>query len=771
MTITGLTNKVFHRAILMGAKRLYLILLLLLAGCQQAGTGIDKPALPADKAIAESGLDKQLKINRDALLKGTSEQIRIDAAAVMLFSKDPLARQILLDALSQSENTPARIAVCRALSHARAANETIENKQDFIQPLFDILTTEEDTATAQLAAEATLIFPYEQIQTQLEQTVTDSSLPTAARLNAIEALKLQPDKRAVFKLMDLLDDPQKQLADASADALESLGIPVGKDARARREIRDGLQRRGKEEFLMYWRIRQEMHRQISHLEDELDKWQRMYLTVLNILYDGLTDDADRGKFLTEHLTSSEAIVRLWALDKVYRQRVGAGTKSKLPAELGPILVSLVSDPNRDVRLKTAKLLSLMGELNSAQKLLEQLKSEQDDEVKTELLVALGRACYYAFLPNSGINIDESIRKQTLEVAAEYLSRQEPKKAHNGAEVIRKLLEQNGLPSADVDKYLGLLAERYNQQKGSPDGALRGELLSAMAALCAQSVYKDKAATLFEPLFKEALNDATDLVREAAVDGLAYIDETSALRILRKDFTNDTSARIKAKLIELSGKVGGRDDLLWLSEEIGISTGGEPAWQAMLKIFNRSESALLSQWIARFDSPASRSKLSDEQMLSLLEIAENKAAGENNTEMLEGLRERLAGLYKKTGDFEQSAKYLGILLEGTQQGGQRDKILAELLDVYLSSGNLESAGSLIANRLLEKKLRSDDPVLARIDKYLETCKPAMAGNLLGELAKIELPQPVQSFWRQRLVAWQQKFSPVPQAPVEPNQIDE
>ena len=81
-----------------------------------------------------------------------------------------------------------------------------------------------------------------------------------------------------------------------------------------------------------------------------------------------------------------------------------GTKSKLPTELGPVLVDLISHQDRDVRLKTAKLLSLMGQLSSAERLLKQLEVEQDSEVRMELFVALGGACYYAFSPNSGLKI-------------------------------------------------------------------------------------------------------------------------------------------------------------------------------------------------------------------------------------------------------------------------------------------------------------------------------------------------------------------------------
>jgi len=487
------------------------------------------------------------------------------------------------------------------------------------------------------------------------------------------------------------------------------------------------------------------------LETELDMWQELYLAALGRIYDGISgDDAVKGKFLAEHLGSSKVIVRLWALEKVSQWR--KGTNPKLPVELGPILVNLVSDQDRNVRLKTAKLISLMGELNSAEKLLEQLKTEQDNEVKMELFVALGGACYYAFLPNSGIKIPKETRKQTLEWAVKYLAEQDTKKAQKGAEVIKKLLEQDGLTPADVDRYLGLLAQKYNQQKNETDGTLRGELLSAMAGLCAQSVYKAESAKRFAPLFEEALRDKTDLVREAAVEGLVYIDKARTLKILRKDFVDDSSVIIRKRLIELVGEVGSKEDLGWLAEKIGTTAESELAWQTMLKIFKRSDAAVLNEWTAKFDSANSKAKLSDEQKLSLLEIAERKAVGENKVKMLKEIREKLALAYNKIGEFEQAAKYLGMLYQAAQTPEEKETILADLLNVYLKWPNVEAAAQLVNNCLLEKDLEPNNVVVRLIDNYF-TELPAEAdpNAMLTALAKIKTTE-ARPIWQEQLKHW-------------------
>jgi len=554
-------------------------------------------------------LDPQLKLTRDALFdKGSSDQMRINAASVMLLSENSLARQILLDALKQAENDAVRKAVCKALIRAGTGQETLNNVDDFVQPLLGVLVAD-NSATAKLAAEATLIFDYEHISEPLEQLIAKASLPLEARLNAIYALELHPDMRAAITLLTLVDSPEQDLGTEAEKALLTLGIPAGTDAKTRKQIIRNLVREGPVAFLRARLIRKEA--QIRSAKSELTLWQGRYLLALGNVYAGISDDAKKAEFLTKHLSGPEAVVRLWTLEKIRQDRVGTRPNPKLPAEVGPVLVNLVSDRNRDVRLKTAGVLSFMTEVDSARHLLTQLEAEQDDQVKTQLFSALGSACYIAFLPNSKIKIPPEIRKQTLEWAVKYLAEQTPAKAQKGAEVMKKLLEQDGLTSVETDRYLSLLAQRYRGLKNGSDGPFRGELLSALAGLCApQSVHKAESKKRFGPLFEAALTDKTDFVREAAVDGLIYIDKAAALKRLRKDFVNDPSAIIRKKLIALAAEVGGKEDLLWLAGKIGSNSESEPAWQAMLKIFNGSDSAALNDWVSTFAPENSSTQASD-----------------------------------------------------------------------------------------------------------------------------------------------------------------
>ncbi len=740
----------------MTMRRLYLLVLLVLAGCQREAIKTDKSALrPVNKTTAEpasrADIETQLKINQEALFRGATEEIRVDAAMVMLFSDSTRARQILIDALKQSENKAARVAVCRALTASREMRRPVKNEKDFIEPLAEVLRTEEG-GTAKSAAQAALLFDYGEISNVLEPMARDATLPAKARLNAIYAMKVQLDIRAITRLVELVEDKDAQVSSAAREALRSIGVPVGRDARSRAQILAELRTRGMERFQRDWMVQQESR--VSELERERDLWRKLYIGALDRVYDGLGDEGQRGKFLTEQLGSSESAVRLWALDKVSQWRVG--TQAKLPAEVGPVLVKLVSDGNRNVRLATAKLLSLTGELGSAERLAEQFKIEQDEEVRMELFAALGAACHYALVPTSGSQLSPELRKQTLEWAAGYLNDQDAKKSYRGAEVIRKLLEPAGLSGEEAAKYLDMLVERYRQNGQTSDGTLRGELLGTMARLCGQNAYKAEFAKRFAGLFEQALGDETDLVREAAVDGLICIDKPKALKLLAKDFVNDHSQIVRDRVMELAGEVGGKDDLPWLWEKIGTNAESKTAWQAMLKIFNGCDVNVIEGWVGRFDSQGGRQKLADEQWIPLLELAERKAVAENRPEMVRTVREKLARLYSEAGQFEQAAECLGKLRESARTAEQKDAVLGQLMDVYLRWPKVEAAARLVGNCLLEGDLGADSAVIRSIEAFWDNPSGGADPNVVLEAMRKIKQDGQRPMWEQHLGRWGKRF---------------
>ncbi|HEX41972.1 MAG TPA: HEAT repeat domain-containing protein [Phycisphaerales bacterium] len=728
----------------------------------------EAPLATPTAGTAEQGtaVDDQLEIIKNALLKGTSDDIRIKAATVLLADTAPPARAMLLETLADTKNDAARTAVCRALMQGRTAQRTLVNKADFIAPLMRMVSGA-NAELARLSADATLVFKYNEIAPSIEALLADPNAPSNARLNAVYVLKLHPDVGAAIKLIQLIDDADSKVAAAAMNAAVLAGLATGKDPAARLQIVDQLRQEGPEVFLQKRLIQQQA--EARKLEVELAAWRERYLAELNKRYEAIGDDAAKGKFLADLLAGDETTVKLWALEKVRQGRVGTTTNPKMAAELGDVLVKLVSDTHRDVRLRTARLLSLMGELHSAEQLLAQLGVETDDEVRTEQFVALGGAVYHASLPNPGVKVAPEVRKKTLTLAMEFLGRSDARKAREGADVVRKLLEQNGLTAQELTTYLSAVSNRYQQESDPNNGSLRSELMAVMGALCGpRCICRDEAAKIYKPLFDNALQDSSEAVRLEAVNGLIQIDKAAALAQLREKYASDKNPAIRAALRNLAGEVGGEQDLAWLSGSPGANGESELAWQAMLKIFGRSSTAVVETWATRLSgSPeAGAFVLSGEQRIQLLTILEQKAMTDKKTALATSTALQLALLYRKSGDFEQAAAFLRKALDSIEKPQDRAVVVADLVDCYLRQSKFDLAAKQLQIYLAAQDLSVTGPVAVQIAAFLATppagVDPKMVLKVFQDLpVGADLSRPN---WQRQLRQWEAMINTV----ADPNQ---
>jgi hypothetical protein len=276
----------------------------------------------------------------------------------------------------------------------------------------------------------------------------------------------------------------------------------------------------------------------------------------------------------------------------------------------------------------------------------------------------------------------------------------------------------------------------------------------MAGLCKQdSAGRVMAARLFEPLFIEALSDKTDFVRETAVDGLIYIDKAAAIKRLRANFLDDSSEKVRKKVIELYGEVGGKEDLPKLAEKIGSNSESGPAWQAMLKIFDGSDSATLKEWMDKLISQNSKTKLTDEQKIAFLRKAETKAGAE--PKMLESVIEKLAGLYYTIGQFERAAEYLDRQYKAATTGGEKDTILPKLLDASLRGSKVDLAVKLVGECLAKEDLSADNAVIGSISNFLNKPSGADPDTVLKALSKVKFSG-ARPQWQQWLKNWKNRL---------------
>ena len=744
----------------MNGPRSHILAVFLFLVCEALLWAQDVGPTVAAGAAGGAAINEELILIKDQLLNNKDPSTRISAATVLLFKDDPVARELVVEALKKAENPAAKVAVCKAIDRARTDPRPLRNKEDFLQPLIDIVATEEDPSVSQVAAEATLIFSYDQVQAGLEQIATDTQLPTTTRSNAVYALQLHPDKRAVLALIGLLEDSDRTLAVAASDALSSLGISLPDDAEGRRQAIANLEQLGPEAYLHKRLVRSEAD--IRALKTAVVAWQDYYFSVLDSWYGSLGDETAKSALLADRLKVPEPEIRLWALERLEQLRIGTG-RLKRSEDLERTLLGLVSSRNRQVRLKTAQLLARMGELNSAQRLLQQLKVEEDAEVRHELFVALGGACYYASLEPSPFKIPDDVRLEALEWAVRFLNEQRTERVRSGADVIRKLLTQDGLKPEDVDKYLHAVAQRYKQATTEASPALRGELLNAMAGLCTQrSTCRLQAARLYGPLFEQALADEAESVRQAAVEGFINMDSAAALIRLRKVLVEDPSASIRKKLIDLAGEAGASEDLDWLSRKLGIPGEGEAAWQAMLKVFSRTGADVLAAWSTAIAASPLRDKLSPEQRISYFVLVEQRAQSDGRAELLAEARSNLADLYASGSDYKRAADYYKLLENAAATPGEKEKLLSDRLGLCLRWPNLDMASEIMNSYLATSDLNADSPVAKSIDSYLR--EPPAGGDpngLLERLAGIKVKEGKdRPRWRELLARWSKPIARAP-----------
>lgn len=689
----------------MRIKTAIVILIYLIAGAQfyvSGQEGVPENGAASAIVAGESDATRELRIYRDALLRGSSDSIRLDAAITLLLREDSEARAAVLEILNSSEApVQARTAVCRGLVQSNAA---LRNKQDFLEPLMGMMVNEQNDL-APAAAQALTIFDYEIVGPRLETLIRGDGLAKSVRLNALYGLQLRPEKEAVSVLIALLDNPDAEIAAAAERALQEMfGYPVGTDKQIWRSILRDLPQKSRGE-IMKDRLASQL-RQINELKEERDFWQNQYLASLEKEYEK-SDEVGRGQLVLEKLGAGRSVVKLWALEKVAKR---SGATIFPEDKIRPALLGLVSDTDDRVRLLTAQVLSKMSEINPGEKLLEQLQNETNEAVRVALFEALGEATYFAFSPGSKIKPDVDVRNQTLFWAKRFLNSAEPSKIVMGAVVMRKLLELNGFTPEQMGEYLGLLADRYTKVA---DHEVRGQILNETARLCGHGgAMKAESSRLYRPLFIAALGSEHAAEQRAAVLGLTNIDKLMALDEIRKANLMETAnPSLRLTVIELIGEIGGEKELEWLSG-LGIQNGeGDLFRQTLEKILLRQGSQVIVKWVPRLQE-----RIGAERAERLLLSAEKKAENEKDVASLSGVREKLGDFYLSQGQPEKAKSYYNSALANVKDPVRRVEITNKLFDAALKSNDVELALTLIQERLGDGDISIDDGILVYLDAY-------------------------------------------------------
>ncbi len=679
---------------------LFYVLILSGVACSQEAAHPRSASGPIETEAAA----REFRIYRDALQQGSTDDIRVDAAVGLLLQNDEQGRGVLLSALKSEDNPQARQAVCKALIKSRGLSQTIDSLEVFQKPLLGILFGE-SIEQAELAAEAMLLFDYSAVSGSLNQILQNTELDYQIRMNAVYALQLRTEPTALRSLIKLLDGPDTEVAKAAETALqEAFGIPVGASRAVWLGILDELQLKSPEDIRRERLLRQEM--KLRQVQTERDRWQKLYLSALDKQYESL-DEASREGLILDKIESDLGPVRIWASDKASKYPV-------IGEELRGKLLSLLSDSSRDVRLQAAKALMNMSALNPAAVLLERLRLEEDAGVKLAMLEALGEACFFSFSPGSPIKLPESIKTETLEIAAEYLLSDSSDDCKKGAETIRKILELNNLSNDSMQSYLGLLDERYGKSLSQDEG-LRAELLAILAHLCGQGGAKDSACALFGPLFLDAMvveNDSA--LRLAAVQGLSYVDKVRALELFKKnDLMQDSSLAVQQVIIDVAGQTGDTTDLEWLLALLNGNGHGDRVWLAIKSICQRQEAGFLLDWLPELEGIDA---VKGEFVRDILDIAEQKAAGKKDQELLVRVRGQIISRLVQGKAWKQAVAYLSGINYSLSENLYSDRTDFEAFTICLYGGDPEKASEYMESRLEISDVEGNSPLLAAINDY-------------------------------------------------------
>ena len=757
------------KVILMSLQRVFFLVLILALGCRTVSaerSGVETTAPVAEpnqvsstetpsnnETTPETITDmekEQIELNRTMLLTYSDEAMRINAANLLLLNPNSYARQVIIETLSLTNNSPARMAICNAL----IKRSDIPNKKDFIEPLLNIFSTKIDEE-AKLVADTMMIYPYSDIGPLLDKIVNDPEQPARTRINVIAALKKVWEKNAIIRLYRLVDDSNKEVAAEAGKALVSLGFKVGTNSLERGKIISDIQNKEIVELQKDLLINQDQ--QITKQKDEFETLRKFTKSVLEDAYLSLgNDDTLKGKFLKKYLADSRIWVKSWAVEKVRSMRLAVNTT--VPPDLEPAIIKLISDPAPEIRLATIGLIGLMQTMQTvdlATPLLAQFDVESDDQIKIELLDILGIVCSAAHNPDSKTKITLDIKQRVLGYASDFLSKDDNAKAKVGAKVMKKLIEKNGLQEQEVINYLTQLSERYNRKQDDPNSTLKSELLVTMVSMSADSsTLKKYARETFNSFFVEALDDNSEFIRETAITGLGYVNKASALGILRERVGKESSEIVRSKIIELAKEVGSREDLNWLAKLLS-STNQEPkkAWDAMMTIFGSVEIGVLNNWESQLIAPESIYNLTDLQKINFLIIVLAKTAPENKLRYYEQIADRCL----VAGQYDMAVNNFTYLYDGADSLQEKNRILPNYLNACLKVPNEELVKKLAQEYLTTQEFNPESPVVKTIDSYFKDGSVITDKNaILKALSGIKLAQPKPA-WNTKLQEWNELLS--------------
>jgi hypothetical protein len=346
-------------------------------GAAQNGANGLNPRAETHRLTVEQAQEMQLLLDLvdDAEL---DMQKRVGAAVGLLGRNWPPANQALVERLGSDSPAGVKLAVARALARHPAP------ARQFAQPLIDLIGVE-DESLSQAVGMALGRYENHHVAQRLAAVATDTDASLAARRGAIAAMAEHRRPETVGALVQLAANPdQPAIRSAATSALQrATGISqFGSDARAWGQWwqanKDLPPDRWLEQLVDSLSSRnRELHARAEQLTSRLtDAYTRLYIA---------TPIEQRPALLKQMLGDPVEALRFVAMNQIERALLNA---QPIGPEIRQIVLDHLSDPNAQVRAKSAALLRDLGEESAADAAAERLLAETEPTVQVAYLSLL-----------------------------------------------------------------------------------------------------------------------------------------------------------------------------------------------------------------------------------------------------------------------------------------------------------------------------------------------------------------------------------------------
>ncbi len=649
-----------------------------LPGCEQPPAA--RPLTPSEQLELQTLTGQIADATR-------STKTRREAAELLLNRPHPQAAEALRGLLADSTNTTAQVAVAEAIE-LRGGGQDM-----FIQPLLEMLTGEEPSVR-NAAGRALAAYKDAEVTDKLIAIAADKDSPNDVRLVAIRSLELILDERVLEAMVELLDDPDRQVRSAAGESLAKLTSirTFGADPAAWKRWWAANKDKDRSEWLAD--LAESLGKAKASLDAENTQLRDRLARTMQDLY-GATPAAEREAMLLSLLKDPLADVRVVATTLTYRKLAANEPVSK---NVRAQIRALLGDADARVRRASAVLLGNLGDVEVTENLLERLKAEQDPVVRQGLLTAMGQLRDPKALPAVLAEIPSG--DETISAAA--------------AAALARIVETHPLSDELKDQAAAALIDRYELAVTAAGGAeLREALLTAMGTIGRKA---------FTEVLRGALRDKAATVRMAAVDALAKLGDSDSAEMI-EPLVGDDDRGVRQAAVAAMAALGGKQHLQSVFRRTDPSVEPDAAvrrqaWQTTMALLTKADPDAIR---AVADSLTGRPDAAN-QRIQVLQMLVGAVAADKGRPEADARRQLGLALIQA-----------GRPAEATAHLGEAYKIYSKVQPLLARSVWSEWVGVLLA---------SDDPAVVKAmneqvdDEYFAVALEQLTARLSGLKAKGE-----------------------------------